>query len=587
MWGRKRETGQQNEPGVSLKAAVVPGLDAAPSGDEEAAVAARAVARDRAATSGARRRARVGTAAGVAAGVVLLAATAGVASGTVTDALVGLPATELRVPAAAVPAGDYTAVCPAPPRLLEAAGDGADPQFGPASSTARTTVAALVLSDLSATLTGSGLLPVGPGAPLASIRDFVPEASLGADAPASSGEDGLTSRMAGVARNVSVDAPSLFRAQPQGGLTPVAAATSTYTASDGDLRGLAATGCQVPSSDFWLLGAATTVGRSSILTLTNPTGTPATVTLELYGPEGRIERAGVRGQLVAPGGTRQIVLGGLAGDLDRVAVRVRSDGGRVTGVIQQSVLRGLTPGGVEFLSPSAAAGVTQVVPGVVVQDAATAQRIREQEGYGTAAPELQVLVPGSSDAVLDIKVYGPDGEVELPGGGVGTAAAGAVTTFPLTSLPEGGYTIAVTSDVSVVAAARVTRGIDDGEPVDFAGAPSAVRLGTDHTVALAEGVDVSLVLGAPSGRGEVTLTPVAADGTLGAPVVIGIAGGTSVSVPASSLGSSPAGVVINATGDPVHGAQVMTLPGEVAGISVAGVPAGATGPQTIPVELGY
>jgi hypothetical protein len=189
--------------------------------------------------------------------------------------------------------------------------------------------------------------------------------------------------------------------------------------------------------------------------------------------------------------------------------------------------------------------------------------------------------------VLDIKVYGPDGEVELPGGGVGTAAAGAVTTVPLTSLPEGSYTIAVTSDVSVVAAARVTRGIDDGEPVDFAGAPSSVRLGTDHAMALAEGVDASLVLGATSGRGEVTLTPVAADGTLGDPVIIGIAGGTSVSLPASSLGSSPAGVVINATGDPVYGAQVMTLPGPVAGISVAGVPAGATGPQSIPVELGY
>ncbi|MEG9247386.1 DUF5719 family protein [Arthrobacter sp. Soc17.1.1.1] len=553
----------------------------------DAAVAARAVARDRAATGGTR-RARLGGAVGAATGVVLLVATAAISSGTVTDALVRSAATDLPVPSAAVPAGDYTAVCPAPPRLLEAAAEGADPQFGPASATARTTVAALVLSDLSATLTGSGLLPVGAGGPLSMIQDFAPETSLSAEGPASSGADGLTARVAGVTRNVAVDAPSLFRAQPQGGLTPVAAATSTYTATDGDLRGLAASGCQAPSNDFWLLGASTTVGSSAVLMLTNPTGTPAAVTLELFGQDGPLEAAGTRGQLVAPGETRRIVLAGLAGNQDQVAVRVRSDGGRVTGVIQQSLLRGLTPGGVELLSPTAPAGITQVVPGVVVQNAETARRIREQEGYGTAAPALQVLVPGSSDAVLDIKVYGPDGVVDLPGGGVATAAAGSVMTVPLTDLPEGTYTVAVTSDVAVVASARVTRGIEaGGKPVDFGGAPSAVRLGTDRAMALAEGVDAALVLGAPSGRGEVTLTPVAADGALGAPVVIGIAGGTSVTVPASSLGSAPAGVLIDATGDPVYGAQVMTLPGAVAGISVASVPAGATGPQSIPVELRY
>ena len=570
----------QPEAGAAAPGAAVPD-------STDAAVAARAVARDKAAGNGSRRRTRVGTVAGAATGVLLLAATAAVASGAVTDALVGPTASELPVPAAAVPAGDYTAVCPAPPRLLQGAVDGADPEFSPASATAKTTVSAMVLSDLSATLTGSGLLPVGSAAPLALIQEFAPEASLATDAPASSGADGLTNRIAGVSRGVAVDAPSLFRAQPQGGLTPVAAATSTYTAADGDLRGLAATGCQVPSSDFWLLGASTTVGQSSILTLTNPTGTPATVTLELYGQDGPIEAAGTRGQLVAPGASRQIVLAGLAGNQDQMAVRVRSDGGRITGVIQQSVLRGLTPGGVELLSPSLAAGVTQVVPGVVVQDAVTAQRIREQEGYGSASPELQVLVPGSNDAVLDIRVFGAGGEVELPAGGVVTAAAGGVTAVPLASLPEGNYTIAVTSDVSIVASARVTRGISAGEPVDLAGAPAAVRLGSDHAVALAEGVDTALVLGAPGGGGEVTLTPVGADGALGAPVVIGIAGGTSVTVPTSSIGSASAAVIINATGDPVYGAQVMTLPGGSAGISVSGVPAGATGPQSIPVELRY
>ncbi|MHA7282175.1 DUF5719 family protein [Arthrobacter sp. TMS2-4] len=547
------------------------------------AIAARAVARDRAA--GVARPTRLSAVLGVATGVVLLAATAAIASGGVTAALSADPRADLEIPAAAVPAGNYAAVCPAPPRLIESVGDGADPEFGPASTSARTTVSGVVLSDLSATVTGSGLLPVGGDEPVSQIREFAPETSLASEQPAGSSADGVTNRVAGVARGVVVDAPTVLRAQSQGGLTPVAAATTTYTATDGDLRGLAATACQVPSNELWLLGAATTVGQSSILALTNPTSTPASVSLELHGPDGPIEAAGTRDAVVAPGETRRIVLAALAGNHAQVAVHVRSDGGRVSGVIQQSVLRGLTPGGVDVLSPGAPAGLTQVVPGVVVQD--PARRIHEQKGDGSAAPALQVLVPGASDAVLDVRVFGPDGEIDLPGGGVVRAAAGAVTSVPLAALPEGSYTVAVTSDVSVVAAARLTRGIGTPGPVDLAGAPSAVRLGSDHVVALAEGVETSLVLGAPSGRGEITLTPVLADGALGEPVVIGIAGGTSVTVPSSSLGRSPVAVLVDATGDPVYGAQVSTLPGKKIGISVAAVPAGRPGPRSIAVELGY
>ncbi|WDF34233.1 DUF5719 family protein [Arthrobacter agilis] len=593
-WGRGHKASAE---GTSTQAGVAGAAqDAVASGPQggsaaappaDAGIAARAVARDRAAGTGAgigRRRLRM--VAGAATGVLLVAGTAAIASGAVPRT--APPAGDsVSVPTAAVPAGDYTAVCPAPPRLLEGAVEGSDPAFSPASASARTRVSGMVLSDLSGSLTGSGLLPVGSDEPLALLQAFAPEASLAGEEPASSGTDGLTTRTAGVVGGVAVDAASLFRAQPQGGLTPVAAATVGYTATDGDLRGLAATGCQVPSSDLWLLGASTSLGQTSILTLTNPTGTPATVALELYGPDGRIEAAGLRDQLVAPGATRQIVLAGLAGEQEQVGIRVRSDGGRIAAFVQQSVLRGLTPGGVEVLSPGAMPGVTQVVPGVVIQDAATARSIREQKGYDAASPELQVLVPGSSDAVLDISVYGSGGEVELPDGGVATATAGAVTPISLAGLPEGNYTVAVTSDVSVVASARVTRGLDDGKPVDLAGAPSTVRLGSDHAIALAEGVDTSIVLGAPSGRAEVSLTPVSPKGVLGEPLMIGIAGGTSVTVPASSFEGAPAAVIVDATGDPVYGAQTLTLGGRTAGISVVGIAAGAAGPQSIPVDLGY
>ena len=561
--------------------------------DADAAVAARAVARDRAVNIGGRRRARVRSAVGAASGILLLGATAAVSSGVVTGGLaapggsVAAGSTDVSVPTATVPAGDHVAVCPAPPRLFAPAADGADPEFSASSASARTTVSAMVLGDLGSTLPGSGLVPAEGGAALAQIREFSSDTTPATEEPASSGVSGLTGRVAGVVRGVAVDAPTVLRAQPQGGLTPLAAALTTYTADDGDLRGLAATACQVPSSDLWLVGGTTTPGQSAVLTLTNPSGTPATVTLELFGQEGPIEAAGTRGLLVAPGATRPIVLGGLAGSQELLAVRVRSEGGRVAGVIEQSVLRGLTPGGVELLTPGAAAATKQVVPGVVVQDPAVAGPLRDQEGYAAATPQLQVLVPGSADAVLDIGVYGRDGEVELPGGGVVSAAAGSVTAVALDSLPEGSYTVSVSSDVSVVASARVVRGTDAGDPVDLGGAAAATRLGDDHAVVFPEGADSSLVFGVPDGRAEVTMTPVGPEGALRASVVIGIAGGTSVTVPRADLGADAAGVLIGATGDPVYGAQVLTLPGDRAGISVARVPAGVAGPQDIPVGLGY
>ncbi len=82
------------------------------------------------------------------------------------------------------------------------------------------------------------------------------------------------------------------------------------------------------------------------------------------------------------------------------------------------------------------------------------------------------------------------------------------------------------------------------------------------------------------------MTGIRADGTLGTPKIFNLAGGTSVAVPASELMEGAAAAVISATGDPVYGAQVNTLPG-AAGISVSAVPPGATGRESIPVILGY
>ncbi|MHA7264171.1 DUF5719 family protein [Arthrobacter sp. TMN-37] len=521
---------------------------------------------------------------GAAAAVLVLGATAALASG----ALVPRPAAdavEYGIAETAVPAGDYAAVCPGPPRLLGADAGGVDPEFSPVSKSAKTSVSAMVLGDLSGALPGSALSPLGGGDPL-SVLSKGPAKDAEAAPPASSDASGLTARAAGVLDGAPVQDASVFRAEPLGAQTPVAGAMFSYTASDGDLRGLAAAPCQLASNDLWILGADTTVGSTSVLILSNPTSTAATVDLELTGAEGPLKPAGGSGLLVPPGQTRQVVLGGLAADQEQLAVRIRSAGGRVTALVQQSVLRGLTPGGVELLTPTAGPAATQVVPGVAIQDAAAARRIREQKGYQAASPALLVLVPGTSDAVLDVKILGPDGERALSGGGAVTARAGALTSLPLDELPEGNYTVAVSADVPVSAAVRVSRGTGPGKPVDSAVAGAAARIGADSSVVFAGGADASLVFGSPSGRSEVSVTAIRADGTVGAPRVFNLAGGTSVAVTASELMEGAAAAVVSATGDPVYGAQVNTLR-RAAGISVSAVPPGTTGRESVPIILGY
>lgn len=530
------------------------------------------------------RRTWVRGAAGIATGVVLVSATGALAGASILQNFDG-GAEVLPVPTAAVPAGEYTAVCPEPPRLLEGAVEGGDPEFSPVSETARNRVSAMTLSDLGGTVPGSALTPLGGNDPLAVIAEPVPEDEQ--QDPQVSNADGLTNRVAGVVSGQAVEGASVLRAQALGEQRATAGAGFTYTATDGDLAGLAAVHCQVPSNDFWLVGAATTVGSTAVLNLHNPTGSPATVDLDLYGSKGAIDAPGGKGILIAPGESESLVVAGLAANEENVAIRVRTDGGRVSGYIQQSILRGLTPGGVDFIQAAAPTASSQVVPGIQIQSPDVMDRIVEQDGYSGAAPALQVAVPGGTDAVLDVRVFGPNGEVELPDGGVVTAKAGAVTPIPLNTLPEGNYSAVISSDVLISASARVARGSEPKEPLDLAHIPSAERLGSQHVSVLPTGADAAFVFSAPTGRAEVRLTPVNAEGVLGEEQVFDVAGGTTVTVPAADLGKGTVAALINVSGDPAYGAQIATLDGDTPGISISPVPPGSSGQQSVAVNIGF
>ncbi|MBT1002422.1 hypothetical protein KIH31_07380 [Paenarthrobacter sp. DKR-5] len=514
---------------------------------------------------------------GVLAGAAIaVAATALVAAGS----LAAPPAApSFPAPSAAVPAGRSVGVCPQPARLLEGSVSGTDPQFSPDSTTASSALSALVLSNDTGVLPGSRITRMGAGSPAATLAS--PPAAGAAPAA------GPPSQKAAVVRSLPASGTMMLTADQQDGEQPAAAALMRYSATDGDLRGLAAAGCQQPSNDLWLVGASTTVGRTAILNITNASPTPATVNLDLFGDKGVVEAAGSRGLLVSPGSTRSIVLAGLAANQQKLAVRLKSSGGPVTATIQQSVLRGLAPGGVEFIEPAAQPALSQVLSGLDLQAPATADALRGKDGFADAAAALQVAVPGASDAVVEVRLYGQNGQQPLPGGGVFRAPAGAVSELPLTGVPAGTYTVAVKSDTAITAAARVVRGTKSDASVDFAVSANGVRLGAQHLVPVPQGLDSRLVFGAPDGQSKISLVPVASNGSLGDARTLNLQAGTTAVVDTAAAGGKDvAGFIVSASGAAAYGAQVLTGGGQQ-GISVLGLPPAATGQSSIPVTVGF
>ncbi|WP_175317237.1 DUF5719 family protein [Pseudarthrobacter sp. C4D7] len=519
---------------------------------------------------------RAAAVAGATAGILVLAGAGAVVAG---GSLLPGPASSrpVAVAEAAVPAGASRGVCPGPARLLEGTEAGTDAQFRPESATAATKVSAAVLS-AGGVLPGSRLTRLDGTSAVEIAKDPGPAPSAGTP----------QELLAGVVADRAVDQVSVLSADAVANQNASAAGAMKYTATDGDLQGSAAATCVQPSNDQWLSGAGTTVGRTSVLLLTNASSTPATVSLELFGAGGKIQAPGSRGLLVAPGTTRSVVLAGLAPTEAQLSVHVRSAGGPVAAVIQQSVLRGLTPGGVDYISPGTSPSVRQVMTGVDIQEPAGLAALTGQSGYSDAGPALELTVPGASDAVVEIKLYGRDGQHALPAGGVITAKAGATTEVSLAGVPAGQYTVAASSDVSILASARMSRGLQAGQASDVAWVASAVRLGSQHVVPVPKGGQRQLVFGALDTRATITYAPITADGKVGAAASADIAGGTtaSISIPEQAGGADVVGYVVSASGDAAYGAVLLGQDGRNDVSSLAFL-AAAAGQETVPVALGY
>ena len=134
----------------------------------------------------------------------------------------------------------------------------------------------------------------------------------------------------------------------------------------GDVQGLATQTCAVPTGRQWLVAGATTLGRTSLLTIVNPTTVPAVVDLEIFTERGPVSAVGMAGIDVPAGAQRVLPLTGFVLDAESIAVRVSSSGGNVVASLQSSTIRTLEPGGLDIAVAAGDPGVSRVIPGVVV-----------------------------------------------------------------------------------------------------------------------------------------------------------------------------------------------------------------------------
>jgi hypothetical protein len=286
--------------------------------------------------------------------------------------------------------------------------------------------------------------------------------------------------------------PTILSAEPGQSDATLAGAQSQRVDRE-RLSGFAASACSEPAAESWLVGGSTDVGQTTVIALANPATVDATVTLEIYGESGRVDAAGAAGIVVEAGTQRLVSLAGLAPNVVLPVVHVVSVGASVTATLQQSAVRSITPEGVEIVGTSSAPSDEQIVPGFVVPSSRPVERA---DGYDFRVPGVRVLVPGAYDGEVTVVARSADGTESEPQ--IVRATAASVIDVPLDGLPAGEYSLVVTSDEPVIAAAHSASSRGEGD--DFAWFAATTALDDDATVAVASGPQATIGIANPTGE---------------------------------------------------------------------------------------
>lgn len=275
-----------------------------------------------------------------------------------------------------------------------------------------------------------------------------------------------------------------------------AAAASGAVAAE-DLRGFAASACQPPLIESWLVAGATTTGSADVILLSNPSDVAATVDLTLYSATGASTPPSGSGLRVDAHTQRLVPLAALAVGEGAPVVRVTASGAPIAAALQSSLSRTLLTGGVEQSGAIVGSATQQVMPGVRVPQTAV------DAASAGATTLLRLLSPGA-DATAAVTVQDDTGRTaltqEVPLG------ADLPTELDLAGLSAGTYTVRVDATSAVVSAVWQTTNFNDG--ADFAWYTATEPIVGPSVVAVPDGPSPLLVVaGSAAASADVVLTP--------------------------------------------------------------------------------
>jgi len=367
----------------------------------------------------------------------------------------------------------------------------------------------------------------------------------------------------------AIDGSTAVVTLPRNAPGTLVAATEAVQAATSDVGGLAAAECLPAARSAWLVGGATTVGRTTWIVLTNADDVAAAVDLRVWGDAGAIEAPGTSGLIVAAGSQRVVPLAGIAVGEESPVVHVSSRGGSVAATLHTSVVRGLTPSGYSIVTPVSEPAVRHVIAALPLIDSQTVLERSTGDGASDGLTTVRLLAPGDADASVTVTLVPREGGTGLVT--ETTLAAGAVVDLPFTGLADGEYSVVVESDEPIVVAGRTSAAGSAGLDVEWFTPSPALNAGADVLVSVApltEQQTALLHLFAPDGDAVVTV-----DG-----VAITVPARTSVVVPSASN----TGVRISTTAS-VHASFSYRGDGLLAGSRVLGPPS-ASQPLTVFVD---
>ncbi|WP_152347843.1 DUF5719 family protein [Brevibacterium sp. CFH 10365] len=434
-----------------------------------------------------------------------------------------------------MPTADTRVVCPGP-LLTAGEAEGTDAEFVDDSKVSTRAVSASAPIGAADGSTSSARLQV---ADLGGSVDF--------DNPAGQGF---------VSGDDSIDSTKLVTGFARPGAPALTTGLETVEGSSGDLTGLATLTCAQASSSFRIVAGSGDTGSNSQLLLSNPGDVPVQAKVDLMTPGG--ESAEPTELSIKAGQQRAVPLGGLAGGAEALAVDVTVDGGVLAGSIQETVLDGLRPQGIDLAAGGAGADRQQVLTGLSGKDV-----------------RVRVANPGSDLAEVSLKAYGPDGEIDIPRSSM-TVVGRGVAEAELGDLDA--TSLVVESPRRIQAGAFIGK---DGEKgaADFGSIPSTDSLAETQLMALPRTGESSLQLS--PGQGHVQVQGMLDDGSLTDPQSIDLnPTGTTVFNPSDVSDDSVRALVLKgpqASGsqaDGVHATLVVTTEDGISTVVPAPAPAG-------------